>query len=88
MKTIDFSKLASERGITVTAAKALVRRDLKTGLIWSRLNPDLLNPGELLPCMTVDKPPASPAALAPFPVAREKLRGMDAGKLEREFLAR
>jgi hypothetical protein len=88
LKTIDLKKIAADQGITETAAKAMLRRRLKEGLIWSRLNPDLLNPGELLPCMTVEEPPSSPAALAPFPVAREKLKGMDAGKLDGEFLAR
>lgn len=88
MKTIDLCKLAADQSITEAAAKAMLRRRLKEGLIWSRLNPDLLNPGELLPCMTVDEPPASPAALSPFPVAREKLKEMAAGKLDEEFLAR
>lgn len=85
MKTIDFKILAAERGITVSAAKALIRRDLKAGLIWSHLNPDLLNPGELFPYISIDTPPSSPAALVPFPVAKDKLKGVDF--LELEFLA-
>lgn len=82
MKTIDFKRLAAERGITVSAAKALIRRDLKAGLIWSHLNPDLLNPGELFPYISIDTPPSSPAALVPFPVAKDKLKAVDFLELE------
>jgi hypothetical protein len=88
LKTIDLCQIAADRNITEAAAKTMLRRSLKEGIIWSRLNPDLLNPDELLPCMTVDEPPASPATLVPFPVAREKLKGIDTGKLDRDFLAR
>jgi len=85
VKTVDFRKLAAERGTTVSAVKASIRRDLKAGLIWSLLNPDLLNPGELFPYISIDTPPSSPAALVPFPVARDKLMAQDF--LELEFLA-
>lgn len=85
LKTIDFGKLSAEKGISVSAVKASIRRDLKAGLIWSHLNPDLLNPGELFPYISIDTPPSSPAALVPFPVARDKLMAQDF--LELEFLA-
>ena len=88
MKTIDLQLMASEQSISLAEAKAKLRRRLKDGLVWSRLNPDLLSADELLPCMLVDEPPASPATLAPFPVAREKLRGMEEGQLDAEHLAR
>lgn len=88
LKTIDLQLMASEQGISFAEARARLRRRLKDGLVWSRLNPDLLSADELLPCMLVDEPPASPVTLAPFPIAREKLRGMEAGQLDAEYLAR
>ena len=87
LKTIDLQQIASEQDISMAEAKARLRRRLKDGQVWSRLNPDLLCADELLPCMLVDEPPASAVTPAPFPVARVKLRGMEAKQLDAEFLA-
>lgn len=61
-----------------------LRRQLRQGLAWSRLNSDFLEQGELLPLVTVSQPPSSPAALVPFPVSAATL---SAGKLPPELLA-
>lgn len=56
-----------------TEPAAALRRQLREGLVWSRLNPDLLATGEYLPIAAVAQPPSSPAALLPFPVLSEKI---------------
>lgn len=79
MYTLDIRTVMSERRLGNAAAREWVRRRLKTGEWWSRLNPDLLSGEELLPYLDVDKPPLSPATLVPFPVAAQRYCEMDPG---------
>ncbi|HOB34715.1 MAG: hypothetical protein GX090_04485 [Firmicutes bacterium] len=82
METLDLNALMRRRGISHAQARDWVRRRLKDGRFWSRLNPDLLKDGELLPYMDAQRPPASPAALVPFPVSGTACRGLDPGDPE------
>lgn len=63
-----------------------LRRQLKEGLAWSRLNSEFLEQGELLPLVTVNQPPFSPATLVPFPIATTRVE-KEKGKLVPELLA-
>jgi len=67
----------AEQDIKHTVARDKVRRQLKDGYTWARLNPDLLSGAELLPCMTTDIPPVSPAELVPFPIPTVQYKKMD-----------
>lgn len=67
MKTIDLHAL-TKHSLSQEQAREQLRKNLKMGFSWSRLNPDLLKGAELLPCFSVKNPPSSGAELVPFPV--------------------
>lgn len=69
MHTLDIIEVMAARRLDNAGAREWVRRRLKDGYYWSRLNPDLLSGDEVLPYVDVDKPPQSPATLISFPVA-------------------
>lgn len=80
MKTIDLNQLMQEDKLSRSEAREMLRRRLKDGFLWSRLNPDLLMDQELLPVLTVDEPPASAAELVPFPVPADRYENFDPDK--------
>ena len=69
MQTLDLRQIMADAGITHKQARDSVRKRLKYGFIWSRLNPDLLSGAELLPYVSMDRPPKSGAELLPFPIS-------------------
>ncbi|MGI6366486.1 MAG: hypothetical protein ACOX2G_12325 [Bacillota bacterium] len=77
MYTLDLQALMAERDMSNAEAREWVRRRLKAGHFWSRLNPDLLSGAELLPYLDADRPPRSPAALLPFPVPTPRYRELE-----------
>lgn len=77
MQTIDLGQIMAKHDLTHTAARNKVRRWLKEGKIWSRLNPDLLSGEELLPCIAVDNPPRSAAEPIPFPIPSQRFHSLN-----------
>lgn len=77
MRTLDVSEVMAKRRLSNAEAREWMRRRLKTGHFWSRMNPDLLCGDEVLPYVDVDKPPQSPATLIPFPVSAGRHKEMN-----------
>lgn len=87
MNTLDLRELIAEKSLTLTQARDKVRQRIKSGELWSRLNPDLLSDAELMPYMSVNNPPASAAELVPFPIPAQKFRDFDIDEDIFQFMA-
>ena len=66
----------AERDMSNAEAREWVRRRLRGGHFWSRLNPDLLSGAELLPYLD-GQAARSPAALLPFPCPPRAIRELE-----------
>lgn len=71
MQTLDLNQMQEDN---LSQARDKVRRLLKKGEIWSRLGPDLISDSELLPYLSVTRPPKSVAQLLPFPILTERFQ--------------